>query len=463
MSFKMNESLYYYDVFPKVFVKDKEATINIRQLGARRKFEPGKEYSMLVCPLETGKPKDYDTGYYDEKKVLCDEDGNFCFKYTFKSEQQYFLRFINDEGKKIYQFPVYCVEEDLAGRYPLMGDLHMHTTRSDGNQDPAVVCANYRKNGLDFMVVSDHGRYYPSLEAIDKFKDVKIGLNIVPGEEVHMPHVDGVIPDFHTVNFGGEYSINGITESDQVKDVGKDKKYRSLYGECPDYMELEEWREMIRGLSKNMSVPEGINPIQAAICKWIYDEIRKANGLGIFPHPTWISDVFHVPEIFNTYITENRFFDAFEVLGGENYYEQNGYQTVKYYEDRAKGINYPIVGSTDSHSSIPLNRNAYICSTIVFSPKNERKEIIKSIKNYYSVAVDTISTEFRLVGENRFVRYGCFLLNNYFPVHDEMCFEEGRLMKQYATGTPSEKEEAKALLDIIGNRVDKMRAKYFDF
>ena len=64
----------------------------------------------------------------------------------------------------------------------------------------------------------------------------------------------------------------------------------------------------------------------------------------------------------------------------------------------------------------------------------------------FSVAVDSISTEFRLVGENRFVRYGCFLLKNYFPLHDELCAEEGRFMKQYATGTPEEREEAAAVL-----------------
>ena len=83
--------------------------------------------------------------------------------------------------------------------------------------------------------------------------------------------------------------------------------------------------------------------------------------------------------------------------------------------------------------------------------------------DFYSVAVDTISKEFRLVGENRFVRYGCFLLKNYFPLHDEICFEEGRLMRQYAVGTAEEKKEAAETLDLIGGRTDKMRAKYFDF
>lgn len=462
--YEKSDLLRNYDVFPKVLVKDKEAEINIRCLGGRRIFEPGKEYKVLMCALECGRPSDYPaTGDYREIKLTCNEEGGFRFRYTFDKEMKYFIRFLNDEGKRLIQFPVYCVEKDLAGRWPLTGDLHIHSTESDGNQRPEVVCANYRRHGYDFMVVSDHGRYYPSLNAIKAYKGVKTGLNIVPGEEVHMPAVHGQKCDYHIVNFGGEYSINFLTETNGVKENGHAKKIRSLNGKCPEFMPLNEWEDKMEKLAGKLKTPDDVDAVPAAVAKWIFDEIRKANGLGIFAHPTWINDVYHVPEAFNRYITENRFFDAFEVLGGENYFEHNGYQTIKYYEDKAKGIKYPIVGSTDSHSSYPSNRNAYICSTMVFSPKNERTAIISSIKDYYSVAIDTISTEFRIVGDNRLVRYATFLLNEYFPLHDELCYEEGRLMKQYVTGTEKEKAEAKAVLDVIGDRVQKHREKYFDF
>ncbi|MBO4893697.1 MAG: hypothetical protein J5562_02130 [Clostridia bacterium] len=463
--FYTDESLLNYDVFPKVLVKNKKAKITVRPLGARPVFEKGKTYKMLVCALEQGKPYDYPaSGDFKELSLTCNDEGGFAFEHTFTSEQMYFLRFLNDEGRRIVQFPVYCVDEDLNGRYPLRGDLHMHTIRSDGSQCPAVVCANYRKHGLDFMVVSDHNRYYPSLEAIEFYKNVPNGLTIVPGEEVHMPPVHGQESDFHTVNFGGEYSINALTDGPQTEEKGTDKKYRSLYGECPDFIPLAEWEDKMEALAKEYTdLPADLDPVPVAVFKWIYDEIRKANGLGIFPHPTWISDVYHVPTAFWNYVTEKGWFDAFEVLGGENYYEQNGLQTLKYYDDRANGMNYPVVGSTDSHSSNPQNRNAFICSTMVFSPENERKALISSIKQRYSVAIDTIDENFRLVGDLRLCKYTTFLLKYYFPLHDDLCREEGRLMKQYATGTAAEKEEALKVLAIIGDRVQKHREKYFDF
>jgi len=146
-----------------------------------------------------------------------------------------------------------------------------------------------------------------------------------------------------------------------------------------------------------------------------------------------------------------------------SYYEHNDFQLIRYYEDKAKGRNYPIVGSTDSHSSYLSNRNGLICSTIVFSHENERKALMASIKDFYSVAVDTISTEFRLVGDNRLVRYSCFLINNYFPRHDELCKEEGRLMRICAVGTPEEKADAVKALGVINGRMKKFMDKYLSF
>ena len=278
-----------------------------------------------------------------------------------------------------------------------------------------------------------------------------------------MPPVDGMQNAVHIVNFGGEYSVNALTEGASMQEKGDDPKYRSLNGECPEYMPKEVYDEMMRSLMAEAELPADIDPYPAVCCKWVFDEIKKAKGLGIFPHPTWISNVYNVSERFIDYLMETQPFDAFEVLGGENYFEQNGLQTVRYYEDRAKGRNYPVVGSTDSHNSYESYEEALICSTIVFSHENERKALIQSIKDYYSIAVDTISEEFRLVGDYRLGRYACFLLKEYFPLHDELCIEEGRLMKQYATGTPDEKADALRVLEVLCGRVKKQREKYFCF
>ncbi|MBQ6020772.1 MAG: PHP domain-containing protein [Clostridia bacterium] len=465
MAYKKEDILNDFDIFPKVFAAGKEALIHIRQTGGRPVFAPDTEYGLTVCAMDQGRPRDYPRlSDFRDLTVKSDGAGDFAFRYTFDSEQEYLIRVFDGEGKRLVQLSVYCVEGELAERYPFIGDLHIHTTRSDGGQIPAVVTANYRKYGYDFMVVSDHGRYYPSLEARDFYKDLPIALNIVPGEEIHLPAVNGYRNDVHIVNFGGEYSINALIEGAATAERGKDLSARAIReNDVPDVMTVEEFMAKMQTIADTLDVPDDIEPTTIATYRWIFDEIRKGNGLGIFAHPNWLSDVYQVPERFTDYMMEQRFFDAFEVLGGENYFEQNGFQTARYYEERAKGNVFPVVGSTDSHSSYESNRNAFICATMVFARENERTELIRSIKDLYSVAIDTISAEFRLVGERRLIRYACFLLKNYFPIHDELCYEEGRLMKQYATGTEDEKKEAAQLLTILGKRTDRLLKKYFAF
>lgn len=440
-----------YDIFPKVFKCDTPVEVTIKPLGLHVAFSG--EYTIQVRAFNEGNSARYpERNNLKEYPVTPCEDGCIRFTHTYKDEQEHYVDIVKD-GKRVVRLSVYSLYEDLVGRYPFRGDLHMHTTRSDGNQAPAIVAANYRKNGYDFLAMTDHDSYYPSLEAINAYKDVPIEYNLVTGEEVHL---EG--NDIHIVNFGGKYSVNALMPGDHHMDVGDGKDLRSLDGECPDVISVEEYKRQVNELAETLNIPEGIEKFTYAACVWIFNHIRKADGLGIFAHPYWLQNVLHVPESLTEYIMATQPFDAFEVLGGENYFEQNGWQTIRYYEDRAKGRRYPIVGSTDSHSSVH-NRNALIASTIAFAPENTREGIVYSIKDFYSVAVDSISTELRIVGEMRFVRYATFLLREFFPLHDELCFEEGRLMKDYACG----EEGAEETLRFISGRMKKQREKYFKF
>jgi len=460
-------NLYDFDVYPKVVRAGKEVTITVKPTGRLNVFKAGETYHVSVKGINGGKPEYFPLlSEFEHKDVVCSADGCIRLTHTFRSEQEYFIDipYINHRGKEAQErFCIYCVDGDLTGVYPFIGDLHTHTTMSDGSQDPEIVCANYRSHGYDFIAITDHRRYYPSLRAIRYYSKLPTDLTVLPGEEVHLPMAKGQYIDPHIISIGAEYSVNALIERTDADNVPIDKPNRSLYGECPEIMNQEQYEAVLEAKSAEIDIPEGIDRIPALGVKWAYDEIRKAKGLAIFPHPTWIHDVFHVPEAFQDYIVNNRMFDAFEVLGGENYYEQNGFQTIRYYEDKAKGIRYPVVGSTDSHNSNETNRNALICSTIVFAGSNELQSLMNAIREFRSVAVDTISAEPRFIGESRYVRYACFLTKNYFPIHDEMCYEEGRALKQYITGDEAEKASALNVLKATKGRVPGLLNKYFAF
>lgn len=462
----LKEELYYWDIFPKVIPVGKEVEITIKPINLHWQIideENESDFLVEMLGTEDGEYENYpDRGNNKTVPVKAIGKGAFTIKYTFPKEQEYFLRLKRgSDNWRMVQLSVYAVNEDLVGRYPFVGDLHMHTRCSDGSQMPANVAANYRKHGYDFTVISDHGRYYPSLDAIESYKDLPLDFLIVPGEEVHIPLWGGLKNDIHIVNFGGGYSVNALVqESNHVLNVGDSVERRTYdFPNPPDSVTMEIHRSDILELAKTLDIPEGIEPYTYACCVWVFNHIRAGGGLGIYCHPYWLDNMYQVPETLNDYILTTQPFDAFEVLGGERYYEQNGFQTQKYYEMRARGYDFPIVGSTDSHNSISTSPGAYVASTMVFSPANETKAIIDSVKAKYTVAIDGISEEFRLVGDFRLSKYACFLLKNFFPLHDELCFEEGRAMHDYI----NDDEDAETIIRLIAPRMKKQREKYFGF
>lgn len=450
----MKAVLYNYDVYPKVFLANREKLITIQPLGDHAAFAADKEYTLRIYKVNQANPGPYpERGGRFEAVVKPDQKGYLCFNGFFEGEGEFFINVHSDPAARpVCTLAVYALDEDMAGRVPQRGDLHMHTCRSDGGQAPATVAANYRGHGYDFTVISDHHRYYPSLEAIAYYNDLT-DLTIVPGEEVHLPY-----NDVHYVNFGGTYSINALVKPSHNDERGDDLSKRSIDGKAPDPMTREEFDAMIRERAKSVPREYESERLSFAVMQWIYEHMQANGGLGIFPHPYWLCQMMQLPEDYTEFIYKEAPFDAFEVLGGENYYQHNGFQAGLYYEMKAKGIDHPVVGSTDSHGSTEHNRNALICSTIVFAKANTREELIDAIKHKYSIAVDTISTEYRLVGDFRLMKYASFLMENYFPIHDMACRAEGYYMNRYIAGD----ERALAVLKVMKGQIPEMQKKYFE-
>ena len=450
----MKAVLYNYDIFPMVFLGDREQEITIQPLGGHTAFEQGHVYTVKIDKHAESRPHIYpERGNVTSLEVTPSEDGCLRFTAFFAGEGEFRVNvYDNPEDKSRCTLGVFSLHEDMAGRIPQRGDLHMHTCRSDGREAPTTVAANYRGHGYDFVVISDHRRYYPSLEA-KEFFDEMTDLNIVPGEEVHLP-----LNDVHYVNFGSSYSINAlVTPSKNEEKAGTDLAYRSLDGNAPEPMTQEAFIEMIREKAKDVPRENESERLSFAVMQWVYEHVKAGGGLGIFPHPYWLCPTMQLPEDYTEFIYRQKPFDAFEVLGGENYYAHNGFQTGFYYEMKAKGIDAPVVGSTDSHGSTEHNRNALICSTIVFAKENTPSALIAAIKEKYSIAVDTISTEYRLVGDFRLMKYASFLMENYFPLHDLACRAEGYYMNRAIVGDA----RAEQILKSMKGQIPELQKKYF--
>ena len=77
----------------------------------------------------------------------------------------------------------------------LKGALHCHTTRSDGEDEPAAVIAYHQAHGYDFMAITDHRCYN-----YRNFSDVP--MTIVPGVEVDRNLPGPGVHVHHILSFG---------------------------------------------------------------------------------------------------------------------------------------------------------------------------------------------------------------------------------------------------------------------
>ena len=122
------------------------------------------------------------------------------------------------------------------------GNLHTHTTESDGDADPEFVVNWFMEHGYDFLVLSDHN-HRTILE-----HEVEGGPLMIPGEEVSARIEFGSIP----------IHINGIGISRVVEPIHGD---------------------------------DIVGTIQANV-----DAIHEANGIAQLNHPNfhWAFDHTHI-------------------------------------------------------------------------------------------------------------------------------------------------------------------------
>lgn len=429
----------FFQVVPRIVPADKEVTIRI--ISRYEEFpKPDHTYRVIYTPVGRYAVK---SGWVKAEPESISPQGNvFEIRKFFEGEQEHIFRIEevtpDNKVREIGTFHIYSLKPDLFALRPYKGDFHMHSFRSDGRESPAYVAGACRRAGLDFMALTDHRNYGASVEAIEKFKNLPVDLKIYPGEEVHPP--DNPV---HIVNFGAR---EGITELYRTDDTAYRKEVQAI-------------------MNKLGKLPEGVDRFQYASTLWAFQKIRERGGLAIFAHPYWRpGNANYISYALVDHIFETRIFDAVELISGFEWSELqeidvNNLQLAKYLEAKSRGYRIPVVGISDSHG------NEYYDTfgryyTICFAASPEFSDLIKAIKEEMSVAVETPAGGLaRAYGPFRLVAYTHFLLRHVLPLHDEMCFEEGRLMIEWAGGREDVLDRLKLLQGQVQRYYDLVWAK----
>ncbi len=394
---------------PRVILVGRPAEIRIRPADPAAQFDPAATYRVAHYPTAH---LDSATWPWPGRAMPARvEDGALVCTLTADQEEEHLLAVEQMDGdmvRSLGRVSLYAVTADLFDRTPYKGDLHIHSNRSDGREPPAYVAARCRQIGLDFVALTDHHQYAPSLEAIAAFAAAPVDLALYPGEEVHAPG-----NPIHIVNFGGRFSVN------------------ELFADRATYERVVAARQ-----AQLPPLPSSLNPFMVASSEWVFAKIREAGGLSIFCHPYWFSNQsYAIPEALVDVLLERQPYDALEVIGGYWPHEMwsNGLQVARYYAEVARGRRIPIVGVSDAHGCHRGLFGWYY--TLAFAPSAALPDLTSSITDLYSVAVEDIPGEYpRAHGPFRLVKYAHFVLAELMPGHDALCEPEGAAMLRLNDG-----------------------------
>jgi len=170
----------------------------------------------------------------------------------------------------------------------LKGNLHTHTTNSDGPHSPQATVRAYAQRGYDFLMLSDHD-HLTGVEGLDPH-----GMILVPGNEItaNGPHV---------LHVGARSVLAPYTDRQQVFDaiqaegglaVCNHPNWESSFNHCPQEM-LAEWNGYI-GIEIYNGVVEWLDGNPSATDRWdrllasgkriwgfAHDDCHRAEDLGI--------------------------------------------------------------------------------------------------------------------------------------------------------------------------------------
>ena len=170
----------------------------------------------------------------------------------------------------------YEIEFTMKQRVLLRGELHCHSTASDGNQTTLELMQDAKRMGLDFLCISDHNAYSQN----DEMAAPPIGLTMIPGME--LTHYDGHVNLMGVTRpIACPFPING---RDMMMATLKEAKANGAHISPNHPLDFDcPW---LFGMDVDMDSVEVWNggiPIEANLLalNWWHDELCKGRKLAI--------------------------------------------------------------------------------------------------------------------------------------------------------------------------------------
>lgn len=412
--------------YPSVVQAGKETTVTIFPMDTSRLFRDGQTYELGIYGL-----MDDQIDYHTPDPLTHEftvSDGCLHFTHYFEKEQEYRIRLKQDGVLTILS--MYALDADLYALRPLKGDFHCHSWYSDGSDGLTMTPADYREEGYDFFTLTDHNRMFPSRLAKKMYEGISLGIEMIPGEEIHTPGAN-----VHIVHAGGRESVCEKYINDTATYEAEVAAIESALDDIP-----QQYRNRI------------------AMAKWACGKAHEFGGIAIFAHPYWQPDQFNISTDQAKYMFDQKIYDAFEICGGIET-RSNNLQLALWQEQCLKGNRLSVVGSSDSHNHDSQKEKFANRFTVVFAKENSTEAILQAVKQGLCVAGELpvgSNEDVRFYGKLRLVTFCHFLFRHYFSRTWRLCIGEGILMRRWAQG-----EDVGQLLSALAPTVENFYKRFY--
>lgn len=173
---------------------------------------------------------------------------------------------------------------DADGNTWLRGNIHTHSTESDGKKPPQEVVNFYAELGYDFLMISDHEKLTP-VEGLDGK-----GMTLIPGSEISAkgPHLLHVGAKTHVLPDPDRQKVLDLIKQDGGISVMNHPNWQASYNHCS--LEVLETLQGYTGVEIFNGVVVYLDGSELATDKW---DRLLAKGRRIYGFAT---DDCHTPE-----------------------------------------------------------------------------------------------------------------------------------------------------------------------
>jgi hypothetical protein len=358
-----------YDIEPRVVPEGWSGTLRVRGEYQHTEFEPGVRYAyeyQSAYLLATGNRRREPLRGVIEPQP----DGTLEVPFSPDTYGEWMLTVGYEDEHSTRNMPcnlgVYVLPTRWWGLRPFIGELHAHSTGSDGTQEPLCVALRGRRVGFDFFALTDHRNFAASEEMLRRGRRLLgDGMLLLNGEEMHPERNE----DTKAPVYDHKYHYVSVGHTRSVRDVYLEDEARSRAEVSSIVEELQQ-----RGAADQLDLyayAEGL---------WKLRKAKELGGLTLYCHPYWAwplnLDLPSIEEMFAHFEA-----DAVEAFSRA---DPSSLMTNRLLHLGRTQPTVPVVGVSDVHDWKESTELEYC--TFVMTEEASREALIDGIREGRSVA-----------------------------------------------------------------------------